>query len=129
MAALNGPLDDLLAMRATFAKRRDAMVAGLNAIPGVTCRTPEGAFYAFPDCRGLYGTPYAGRTIASDEDVAFFFLEQAHVATVPGGPFGAPGYVRFSYATSEERIALGLASIRKAIEAASAAPVKRAAQG
>jgi aspartate aminotransferase len=128
IAALNGPLDDLLAMRATFAKRRDAMVAGLNAIPGVTCRKPEGAFYAFADCRGLYGIPYAGRTIASDEDVAFFFLEHAHVATVPGGPFGAPGYVRFSYATSEERIALGLASIRNAIDAASAAPIKRAAQ-
>jgi aspartate aminotransferase len=128
-AALEGPLDDLIAMRTTFAKRRDAMVAGLNAIPGITCRKPEGAFYAFPDCRGLYGTPYKGRTIENDEDVAFFFLEEAHVATVPGAPFGAPGFVRFSYATSEERIALGLASIRKAIDAANAAPAKHAANG
>ena len=126
-APLENALDHLV-FAAGDAAIRDVMVAGLNAIPGVTCRKPEGAFYAFADCRGLYGIPYAGRTIASDEDVAFFFLEHAHVATVPGGPFGAPGYVRFSYATSEDRIALGLASIRRAIDGASAAPVQRAAQ-
>lgn len=116
VAALEGPLDDLLAMRATFQKRRDVMVAGLNGIPGVSCRTPEGAFYAFADCRGLYGIPWNGRVLATDEDVAFWLLDRAHVAAVPGGAFGAPGFVRFSYATSEERIRAGLAAFRRAVD-------------
>ena len=116
VAALEGSLDDLLAMRATFQKRRDVMVAGLNAIEGVACRTPEGAFYAFADCRGLYGIPWKGRVLASDEDVAFWLLERAHVAAVPGGAFGAPGYVRFSYAVSEERIRQGLAAMHAAVD-------------
>lgn len=114
LAALTGPQDEVLAMRAAFQGRRDAMVQGLNAIPGVRCRTPEGAFYAFADCSGLYGIDFRG-PIASDSDVAFFLLDRAHVAAVPGGPFGAPGYVRFSYAASEERIRAGLARIRDAI--------------
>ncbi len=116
LAALEGPLDDLRTMRATFQKRRDVMVNGLNGIPGVSCRTPEGAFYAFADCRALYGIPWDGRVLASDEDVAFWLLDRAHVAAVPGGAFGAPGYVRFSYATSEERIRAGLAAFRRAVD-------------
>ena len=79
------------------------------------CRTPEGAFYAFADCRGLYGLRWGEKSLASDEDIAFWLLDRAHVAAVPGGAFGAPGFVRFSYATSEERIAKGIESIRKAI--------------
>jgi aspartate aminotransferase len=82
---------------------------------------PEGAFYAFADCSALYtatsGIQYKGKPIVTDEDVAFFLLDEAHVAAVPGGAFGAPGYVRFSYATSEERIKNGIASIKRAIEA------------
>ena len=115
LAALEGSLDGLLAMRTTFQKRRDVMVAGLNAIDGVTCRKPEGAFYAFADCRGLYGIPWRGRVLANDEDVAYWLLERAHVAAVPGGAFGAPGYVRFSYAVSEERIVAGLAAMQAAV--------------
>ena len=118
LAALTGPQDEIAKMTAVFQKRRDAMVSRLNAIPGVRCRLPEGAFYAFADCRGLYGISWKSKSITSDADVAFFLLEAAHVASVPGTPFGAPGYVRFSYATSEERIALGLASIRAAVAAA-----------
>ena len=119
-AALTGPQDEVLAMRAAFQGRRDAMVAGLNALPGVRCRTPEGAFYAFADCSGLYGIDFGG-PITSDADVAFFLLDRAHVAAVPGGPFAAPGYVRFSYAASEEQIRAGLARMREAIDAARAA--------
>ncbi len=115
LAALTGPQDAVEAMRKKFERRRDAMVAGLNAVPGIRCRKPEGAFYAFADCRGLYGLEFGGKKIASDGDVAFFLLERAHVACVPGGAFGAPGYVRFSYAASEERIAAGLESMRRAI--------------
>ncbi len=118
VAALTGPQEDVEKMRAAFEKRRSVMVEGLRSIPGVKCRMPEGAFYAFADCRSLYGIEYNGKPIASDEDVAFFLLEKAHVAAVPGGAFGAPGYVRFSYATNEERIQNGIASIKRAIEGA-----------
>ena len=118
VAALTGPQETVETMRLAFEKRRTAMVEGLRSIPGVKCRMPEGAFYAFADCRALYGIDYNGKAIANDEDVAFFLLEKAHVAAVPGGAFGAPGYVRFSYATSEERIQNGIAAIKRAIEAA-----------
>jgi aspartate aminotransferase len=91
------------------------MVAGLNSIPGVRCRKPEGAFYAFADCRGLYGISWNGKPLASDEDLAFWLLDQAHVAVVPGGAFGAPGYLRFSYAVSEERINGAVEAIRSAV--------------
>ena len=118
VAALTGPQETVETMRLAFEKRRTAMVEGLRSIPGVKCRMPEGAFYAFADCRALYGIDYNGKAIANDEDVAFFLLEKAHVAAVPGGAFGAPGYVRFSYATSEERIQNGIAAIKRAIEGA-----------
>jgi aspartate aminotransferase len=114
LAALTGPQDEVQKMRAAFQKRRDVMIDELNRVPGVKCRNPEGAFYAFADCRGLYGIEHRGKRLASDEDVAFWLLEAAHVASVPGGPFGAPGYVRFSYATSEDRIKAGVARIREA---------------
>jgi aspartate aminotransferase len=118
MAALRTPPEDFTSIRATFQKRRDTMVSGLNSVPGVKCSTPEGAFYAFADCRGLYGLDWNGKRLASDEDVAFWLLDKAHVAAVPGGAFGAPGYVRFSYAASEERIASGIAAIRRAVDEA-----------
>ncbi len=108
-------------MRAQFEQRRNVMVEALRSIPGVKCRVPEGAFYAFADCRALYGVPYKGKPIASDEDVAFFLLDEAHVAAVPGGAFGAPGFVRFSYATNEERIRGGIAAIKEAVARARSA--------
>jgi aspartate aminotransferase len=116
LAALTGDQSELEKMRQAFEKRRDAMVAGLSSLPGVKCRKPEGAFYAFADCRGLYGIEWNGKALANDEDIAFWLLDKAHVAAVPGGAFGAPGYIRFSYATSEERIANGIAAIKNAIE-------------
>ncbi len=118
LAALTGPQDAVEAMRAKFERRRDVMVARLNDVPGVRCRKPEGAFYAFADCRGLFGIEHDGKAIANCDDVAFFLLDRAHVAAVPGGAFGAPGYMRFSYATSEERIEAGVASIQQAIASA-----------
>ena len=118
LAALTGPQDEVEKMRAVFELRRNAMVAGLASLPGVKCRKPEGAFYAFADVRGLYGLEHGDHVIENDDHVAMFLLDKAHVASVAGGPFGAPGYVRFSYATSEERIAAGVASMRRAIETA-----------
>jgi aspartate aminotransferase len=119
IAALRGgTADEFGRIRSTFEKRRNAMVAALSSVPGIKCPKPTGAFYAFADVRGLYGLNWNGKRIASDEDVAFWMLEKAAVAAVPGGAFGAPGYVRFSYAASEERIAAGGAAIRAAAAAA-----------
>jgi aspartate aminotransferase len=124
VAALTGPQDEVEAMRRRFEKRRDLIVDRLRAIPGVTCRTPEGAFYAFADVRGLYGLAFAGAasgSLADDLEVAKFLLEEAGCAAVPGSAFGAPGYMRFSYATSEENIEKGLAAAKAAVEKARAA--------
>ena len=117
VVALSGPRDDLHAMRAAFSRRRTRMVEGLRSLPGVSCRMPEGAFYAFADVRGLYGLKHKDREMTSDLEVAMWLLEHAHVATVAGTPFGAPGYLRFSYACSEQDIDDGIAAIRAAIAA------------
>jgi aspartate aminotransferase len=118
VAALRGPQDDVHAMRAAFERRRGLMVEGLRSIPGVKCRMPEGAFYAFADVRGLYGIPTKNGPLQTDLDVAMWLLEEAHVASVAGTPFGAPGYVRFSYAASEDDIEAGIAAIRTRVSAA-----------
>jgi aspartate aminotransferase len=118
LAALTGPQEEIVKMRASFERRRNAMVDGLNSIPGIRCRKPEGAFYAFADCRGLYGIEHGGRPISTDLELATWLLERAHVASVPGDSFAAPGYLRLSYATNEPRIAAGIASIRAAVETA-----------
>ncbi len=99
--ALNGKQDEVVAMVAEFRRRREAIVAGLNAIPGVTCAKPAGAFYVFPNVRGL------GMTSA---DVETALLQEAGIAALSGTAFGAhgEGYVRFSYANSIENIQEGL---------------------
>ena len=113
--ALEGPQESVETMRKAFAARRDLMVEGLRAIPGVKCRPPEGAFYAFADVRGLFGLQGPQGALDDDLAVAKFLLEEAGVASVPGAPFGAPGYIRFSYATSEENIAKGLKAAGDAV--------------
>ena len=121
LAAMTGPQGSIETMRVSFEARRRRMVDGLAAIPGVRCRAPEGAFYAFADFRALLGlrTPFArSGVIADDLDIATFLLEAAGCAAVPGSAFGAPGYMRFSYATSEENIDRGLAGAKAAVEAA-----------
>jgi len=120
LAALTGPQTEVEAMRRAFENRRNTMISGLNSIKGIRCRKPEGAFYAFADVRGLYrdGLSSDGLSsdgLLSDTDVAMFLLDRAHVVGVPGEGFGAPGYVRFSYATSEERIRSGLDAIRQVV--------------
>ena len=71
-------------MRASFEKRRDAMVAGLGSFPGYAPPAPRGRFYAFADCRGLYGSSWHGKRVANDEDLALWLLDGAHVAAVAG---------------------------------------------
>jgi aspartate aminotransferase len=118
LAAMRSPIEDFARIRAMFERRRDAMVSGLESVPGVRCRKPEGAFYAFADVRGLFGLDWGSKAIETDEDVAFWLLDRAHVAAVPGSGFGAPGYLRVSYAASEERIAAGVAAIRQVVDQA-----------
>jgi aspartate aminotransferase len=115
VAALEGPDEAFETMRRTFDERRLAMVRGLSAIPGITCRLPEGAFYAFPSVIGLYGKQAGAHALVDDVAVAKWLLEEARVAVVPGTPFGAPGYVRLSYATSLENITEGCKRIADAV--------------
>lgn len=102
-------------MRESFDARRKAIVAALNDIPGVHCPTPTGAFYAFPDVTGLLGKPLGenGTAVNTSSELAAALLDEAHVAAVPGEAFGAPGYLRFSYAlamTSSPRACAGSAA-------------------
>jgi aspartate aminotransferase len=102
---------------AAYDARRQRIVALLNALEGVHCATPGGAFYVFPDFRGVIGRRYKGETITSDLHLAQLLLEHAHVALVPGAPFGAPGFMRLSYACSMEDIEEGLQRIGRFIAA------------
>ncbi len=113
--ALNGPQDFLKERQESFKRRRDLVVAALNAIPGIECRTPEGAFYTFAGCRGLIGrkTP-AGMIIETDADFTDYLLDVAHVAVVPGSAFGLSPYFRISYATSEAELKEALKRIAEA---------------
>jgi aspartate aminotransferase len=115
VAALNGDPAVVKAMAAEFQKRRDVIVAGLNAIPGISCRLPEGAFYVFPNVSGLFGRPWRGKTLNGSTDVTEFLLEEANVAVVPGGAFGDDRYIRLSYATSMKNIEEGLRRIAGAV--------------
>lgn len=112
VAALTGPREPVLKMREAFARRRKKMVDGLNAIPGIACPLPHGAFYAFPDVTGLYGIRWGDRLLANDQDVALWQLEVCGIAAVAGEPFGGPGHIRFTYACAEDVIdeALGVLS-------------------
>ncbi len=106
--ALTGPDDAVVAMVREFAARRDYIVDRLNSMQGVTARRPQGAFYVFPNITGLYGRVVGGRHISDDTTLAEALLEVAKVAVVPGVAFGWPGNLRFSYATSMEKIKAGL---------------------
>jgi aspartate aminotransferase len=96
-------------MLAEYAKRRKRILEGLRAIPGVTCVEPGGAFYAFPNVSAYLANGSSGQAIAKDStELAKMLLDRARVALVGGDGFGAPGYLRLSYATSIERINEGL---------------------
>jgi len=117
LAAVSGDLSAVVAMKEAFNRRRKLIVSMLNEIPGVVCPTPKGAFYAFPSVKGLLGKEYvtaAGpKVIDSSADLAEFILEQAEVAIVPGEAFGAPGYLRLSYAMGDDDIVEGITRLQK----------------
>ncbi|MBI4246911.1 MAG: pyridoxal phosphate-dependent aminotransferase [Candidatus Rokubacteria bacterium] len=108
--ALAGPQDEVATMAAEFDRRRRLIVEGLNAIPGVSCVMPKGAFYAFANVSGLFGPRRKGSAAVTE-----FLLDAARVAVVPGVDFGSDAHVRLSYATSAELIREGLARLRAAV--------------
>ncbi len=113
IAALTGPQEPVTAMREAFDRRRQAIVAGLNAIPGFVTPTPQGAFYVYPDVTALLGREWAGTTPTTTLELADLILEHAEVAVVPGEAFGPSGYLRLSYALGDDDIAEGVARLAK----------------
>ncbi len=108
LAAVSGSLDDVVMMREAFARRAQMMYTKLNAIDGVTCLEPQGAFYAYPDLTGLLNRPIGGATATNTLELADLVLDQAKVAFVPGEAFGLGGYGRFSFALSDANIEEGI---------------------
>ena len=115
VAALIGDQACVEEMRGAFDRRRRRMHTLLDAIPGVTCMEPEGAFYAFPSFAGVIGREVAGRTVADTLQLAETVLEEAKVAIVPGEAFGAPGYARLAYALADEALEEGIGRLAKAL--------------
>ncbi len=113
--ALNGPQHFIDTMLSAFDERRHYLVKELNVIDGISCLTPQGAFYAFPNVTPYLGKSKGERLMENSSDIALYLLEEAHVALVPGSAFGAEGYLRISYATSMENIKEGLTRIKDAL--------------
>ena len=118
VAALNGPMDFLAKNNQVFKQRRDLVCSMLNQATGITCPTPDGAFYVYPSCAGLIGkkTP-DGKVLQSDEDVVTYFLETEGIAAVHGAAFGLSPHFRISYATSTEALEDACQRIQRACTA------------
>jgi aspartate aminotransferase len=107
-AMLDGPQDVVATQAAAYRRRRDLVVDALNAMPGVNCHRPEGAFYVFPNVAGCIGrTTPGGKRIENDTDLAMALIEEAHVALIAGAAFGMSPYLRISYASDEASLAEG----------------------
>ena len=115
IAALTGDLSAVHKMGEAFNRRRKLIVGLLNEIPGFVCPTPTGAFYVYPSVKGVLGTTIRGKTPKTSAELATLILEEVEVAAVPGEAFGPSGYLRFSYATSDEDIVEGIGRIKKLI--------------
>lgn len=113
IAAITGDQEPIQKMLAAFDRRRKLAVAELNKIPGMTTPNPEGAFYVYPDVSGLLGKTWAGKQITSSLELADMILEQAEVALVPGEAFGPSGYLRMSYALSDDQLLEGIQRMQK----------------
>ena len=115
-AAMLMPASSTHEMRDAFLRRRNLVLNELKTIPGLKLNSPEGAFYVFPEVSAFFGKKYKGKTINSGTDLCAFLLEDAHVALVPGAAFGDDNYIRFSYATSDERLMEACSRIREAFK-------------
>ena len=113
IAAVSGNLDAVHKMGEAFNRRRALIVGLLNEIPGFVCPTPQGAFYVYPSVKGVLGKTIRGKVANTSAELATIILEEVEVAAVPGEAFGPSGYLRFSYATSDEDIVEGIGRIKK----------------
>lgn len=113
IAALTGNLDAVHEMGVAFDRRRKLIVGLLNDIPGIECPTPQGAFYVYPSVKGVLGKSIRGKVANTSAELATIILDEVEVAAVPGEAFGPSGYLRFSYATSDEDIVEGIGRIKK----------------
>ena len=113
IAALTGNLDAVHEMGVAFDRRRKLIVSLLNEIPGFECPTPQGAFYVYPSVKGVLGKTIRGKVANTSAELATIILDEVEVAAVPGEAFGPSGYLRFSYATSDEDIVEGIGRIKK----------------
>lgn len=116
IAALATPQKDLNAMRDLFRTRRDLVVEGFKSVEGFRTNVPGGAFYLFPEVSALFGHSFNGHQVNDANDLCMYFLNECHVAMVPGEAFGAPGYVRLSYATSEDKLLEAIRRIKVGVE-------------
>lgn len=115
IAALTGDLSAVRKMGEAFNRRRKLIVGLLNEIPGFECPLPEGAFYVYPSVKGVLGKTIRGKTPQTSTELAALILDEIEVAVVPGEAFGPSGYLRFSYALSDEDIIEGIGRIKKLI--------------
>jgi aspartate/methionine/tyrosine aminotransferase len=118
IAAVTGDLAAVHKMGEAFDRRRKLIVSLLNEIPGFSCPTPTGAFYVYPSVKGVLGKTIRGKTPTTSAELATLILEEVEVAAVPGEAFGPSGYLRFSYALSDEDIVEGIGRIKKLVEEA-----------
>jgi aspartate aminotransferase len=119
IAAVTGDLSAVHAMGEAFDRRRKLIVSMLNEIPGVVCPMPEGAFYVYPSVKGVLGKTLRGRTPTTSAELATLILEEVEVAVVPGEAFGPSGYLRLSYALSDEDLVEGVSRMQKLLSEAS----------
>jgi aspartate/methionine/tyrosine aminotransferase len=113
IAALEGDLSAVDEMKAAFDRRRRRIVEMLNEIDGVVCPMPGGAFYAYPQVKGLLGREHDGRRVETSAELAEYILDRAEVAVVPGEAFGSPGYLRLSYALGDDDLVEGVSRLQK----------------
>ena len=118
IAAVTGDLDAVHEMGVAFDRRRKLIVDLLNKIPGVTCPTPTGAFYVYPSVKGVLGKEIRGKRPQTSAELATLILDEVEVAAVPGEAFGPSGYLRFSYALSDDDIVEGIGRVAKLLSEA-----------
>jgi len=115
VAAYEGGLDSVLAMRTQFKKRRDLVYSLLKEIDGLKVNLPDGAFYFFPNVTSFFGKSYNGKTISDADELSIYLLEEAHVATVGGDSFGDKKSIRISYAAAEDKLVEAVRRIKEAL--------------
>jgi aspartate/methionine/tyrosine aminotransferase len=117
LAAVGGDLSAVEEMKVAFDRRRRRIVEMLNAVEGVVCPTPHGAFYAYPSVKGLLGKEHPAadgpRRIETSAELAEYILDEAEVAVVPGEAFGSPGYLRLSYALGDDDLVEGVGRLQR----------------